>query len=55
VTLDPELLEIIVCPRCRADLRYEVDEPALYCDVCRLRFSVEDGIPILLVDRAVQF
>lgn len=48
--LDPALLEIIVCPACRADL--VVDGEELHCQGCGLVYPVRDGIPVLLVDEA---
>lgn len=50
--LDSELLEILVCPRCKGDLEYRPDEQELVCPVCRLRYEIRDGIPIMLVDEA---
>lgn len=50
--LDPQLLEILVCPRCRGELVYHEDPPSLVCERDRLRFEVRDDIPILLVDEA---
>jgi hypothetical protein len=55
--LDDELLEILVCPKCKGDLEYrkEGDEEALLCHACRLRYAIEDDIPIMLVDEAESF
>jgi len=50
--LDPQLLEILVCPRCKGELVYRENPPALVCERCRLVYEVRDGIPILLVDEA---
>ena len=55
--LAPELLAIIVCPKCHAALQVEPDAgpvEALICtpENCGLRYPVRDGIPILLVDEA---
>jgi uncharacterized protein YbaR (Trm112 family) len=50
--LDPQLLEILVCPRCKGDLRYEQEPPRLLCERCRLCYEVRDGIPIMLIDEA---
>ncbi len=50
--LDPQLLEILVCPRCKGELVYQADPPSLVCERERLRFEVRDGIPILLIDEA---
>lgn len=55
MTLDPELLEILVCPECKGELEYREEEPALLCHECRLRYEIEDDIPIMLVDEATEF
>jgi uncharacterized protein YbaR (Trm112 family) len=48
--IDKELLEILVCPACRAPL--EQKEETLRCGHCRRVYPIRDGIPILLVDEA---
>ena len=50
--LDPPLSDILVCPADKAELIE--DEPALRleCTECGRRYPVENGIPIMLVDRA---
>ena len=50
--LDSKLLDILVCPRCKGELTYRDQPESLDCEACRLRFRVEDGIPIMLVDEA---
>jgi uncharacterized protein YbaR (Trm112 family) len=52
MTLPPQLLEILVCPKCRGALEYRPDESALVCHACRLRYAVRDGIPVMLIDEA---
>jgi uncharacterized protein YbaR (Trm112 family) len=52
MTLAPELLEILVCPRCKGDLEYRQQPESLVCAACRLVYAVEDGIPIMLIDEA---
>lgn len=51
--LSPQLLEILVCPKCKGDLEYR-ESPAetLVCHHCRLVYAVEDDIPIMLIDEA---
>lgn len=45
--MDPRLLAILACPRCKAGLRLE--NPALLrCEQCSATYPVDDGIPILL-------
>lgn len=53
MTLAKELLEILVCPQCKGVLEHKTG-PAeeLICNACRLRFAVDDGIPIMLIDEA---
>ena len=48
--IDPQLLEILVCPLTRSPLRDEGDY--LVATVGGLRYPVRDGIPVLLVDEA---
>jgi uncharacterized protein YbaR (Trm112 family) len=50
MTIDPALLEIIVCPDCRGALVVTGEE--LVCGSCGLAYPVQDGIPVLLVDEA---
>ena len=50
--LAPELLERLVCPKCKGELEYREQESALVCHACRLRYDVRDDIPIMLIDEA---
>jgi hypothetical protein len=50
--LDPRLLEIVICPACRADLRELAADAGLECVACGRVYPVVDGIPVLLVDQA---
>lgn len=52
MTLPKDLLEILVCPKCKGDLEYRSTPEELVCHACRLRYSVDDGIPIMLIDEA---
>lgn len=54
MTLSPDLLEILVCPRCKGKLDYEEREQRLVCQSCRLAYPVRDGIPVMLVDEATR-
>ena len=55
MTVAPELLEILVCPKCKGELDYRADDAALLCHVCRLRYEIRDDIPIMLIDEATPF
>lgn len=50
--LDPVLLEILVCPDCKGDLRVDDDNDELTCTSCGLSYPVRDDIPVMLVDEA---
>lgn len=50
--IDPALAEVLVCPVDKADLTEDVDASRLECTQCGRRYPVEDGIPIMLVDKA---
>jgi uncharacterized protein YbaR (Trm112 family) len=52
VTLDAELLEILVCPNDRGELDYQQDPEILVCRTCGYRYPVRDGIPVMLIDEA---
>jgi uncharacterized protein YbaR (Trm112 family) len=52
MSLDPQLLEILVCPKCRGELEYSEAESSLVCRACSLRYPIRDDIPIMLIDEA---
>ena len=52
MTLSPQLLGILVCPKCKGPLDYREADAALVCHACRLRYPVRDDIPIMLIDEA---
>ena len=52
MNLDPELLEILACPNCRAALRVDDAAEELVCTGCGYAYPVRDDIPVLLVDEA---
>ena len=51
-TVDPRLLDILVCPLSKQPLRYDVERQELISDKARLAYPIRDGIPIMLVDEA---
>ena len=52
MSLDPQLLEILVCPKCHGDLEYREAENSLICNADSLRYPIRDDIPIMLIDEA---
>jgi len=51
-TVDPKLLEILVCPLTKSPLRYDREAQELISDQAKLAYPIRDGIPIMLVDEA---
>lgn len=47
-----DLLDILVCPQCRGELRLNPAQDGLICDPCRLVYEIRDDIPIMLVEEA---
>ena len=48
--MDKELLDILACPACKADVR--LDENKIICTSCGRRYPIRDEIPIMLIDEA---
>jgi hypothetical protein len=51
-SIDPKLLQILVCPLTKTNLRYDKEKQELISDKAKLAFPIRDGIPILLADEA---
>lgn len=51
-TVDPKLLEILVCPASRQPLRYDREKGELISESARLAYPIRDGIPIMLIEEA---
>jgi uncharacterized protein YbaR (Trm112 family) len=52
VTVDAELLEILVCPNDRGEIDYLEAEQVIVCRTCGYRYPVRDDIPVMLIDEA---
>lgn len=52
MALDEKLLEILVCPESKDPLIYFEEEEFLLCPTSRLKYPIEDDIPVMLVDEA---
>jgi uncharacterized protein YbaR (Trm112 family) len=47
-----ELLEVLACPKCKGKVELAEDESGLICRTDRLRYRIEDDIPVMLIDEA---
>ena len=51
-TVDPKLLEILVCPVTRGPLTYDRQKAELVSKRARLAYPIRDGVPIMLPEEA---
>jgi uncharacterized protein YbaR (Trm112 family) len=54
MALSPELLEILVCPKCKSKVELTADASGLRCTSpeCRLVYPIREEIPVMLVEEA---
>ena len=50
--IDQNLLELLVCPLTKEPLIYDEKKSELISKKANLAFPIEDGIPIMLIDKA---
>jgi len=50
--MDARLLDILVCPICKASLDYRKTAAELVCKPCKLAFPIRDDIPVMLEEEA---
>jgi hypothetical protein len=50
--LDSELLDILVCPESKQPLIYFEDEGFLFCPESKLKYRIDEGIPVMLIEEA---
>lgn len=55
MALNPDLVALLVCPKCKGELELESDDSSFCCPVCRLRYPVREGIPVMLVEEAEHY
>ena len=51
-TIDPKLLELLVCPLGKGQLTWNAETSELISKGARLAYPVRDGIPIMLPSEA---
>jgi uncharacterized protein len=54
MALSKELLQILVCPKCKGELVLTAREDALNCHACKLSYPIKDDIPVMLIDEAIK-
>lgn len=51
-SVDPKLLEMLVCPVTKGPLSYDASTQELISKQAKLAYPIRDGIPIMLPDEA---
>jgi hypothetical protein len=51
-SVDPKLLEILVCPLTKGTLEYDAEAQELISRKAKLAYPIRDGIPIMLPEEA---
>jgi len=52
MAVSQELLEILVCPKCKGEIKLIEEKSGLVCEACQLLYEIKDDIPIMLIDEA---
>ena len=54
MSVSPELVEILRCPKCKSKVELKPDQSGLRClnPECALVYPVRDDIPVMLVEEA---
>ena len=52
MSIDPRLLEMLVCPGCREQVQMRPDSQEICCNGCGRIYPIRDGIAVMLLDQA---
>ena len=51
--LNQDLLDILFCPKCKGEIRLSSNNDYIICDKCSLAYKLDNDMPIMLIDNAV--
>lgn len=52
MTLDPKLLQQLICPKTRGPLTYDKEAGELISKKAKLAYPIRGGVPIMLIEEA---
>ncbi len=52
MTIDPSLLDKLVCPLTRTKLRYDEEREELISEAAGLAYPIRNGVPVMLIEEA---
>lgn len=50
--INDDLLDILVCPKCKGAVNLTDKKDGLVCANCKLEYEIRDDIPIMLIEEA---
>lgn len=50
--ISKDLLDILVCPKCKGEIQLTENNDGLICEKCRLLYEIRDDIPIMIIEEA---
>jgi uncharacterized protein len=52
MAISQELLDILVCPKCKGEIHLNDMNNGLICEHCKLLYEIKDDIPVMLIEEA---
>jgi uncharacterized protein YbaR (Trm112 family) len=52
MAVSKELLDLLVCPLCKAPVKLTADQQGLKCPTCHRVYPIREDIPVMLIDEA---
>ena len=52
MTIDKELLAILICPACKSEIQESENEIICQNSQCGLHYPIREGIPVMLIEEA---
>ena len=53
--MDPKLIEILACPKCKGPVEAVENPEGFGCAACNLLYKTEDEIPNFLIEEAIEW
>jgi uncharacterized protein YbaR (Trm112 family) len=53
MAISKDLVDILACPKCKGDIKLTEKGDGLICGKCKLLYPIKDGIPVMLIDEAI--
>ncbi len=51
--IDKALLDILICPKCKGNIKLHNNEKYIICEKCNLAYYIDKNMPIMLIDNAI--